>query len=60
MKIYRTKWFAPLFAVALGLGFFIAHWIGGSPRNGLARDRNAVHQRGGTHRWSSKRVKSPM
>ena len=36
MKIYRTKWFAPLFAVALGLGFFIAQWIGGSPGSGLA------------------------
>jgi len=35
MRITRTKWFLPLFAVALGLVVFIAQWIGGDPRGGL-------------------------
>ena len=35
MQIYRSKWFVPLFAVALGLVFFVAQWIGGSPSSGL-------------------------
>jgi Na+/citrate or Na+/malate symporter len=35
MQIHRTKWFMPLFAVALGMVFFVAQWIGGDPRNVL-------------------------
>ena len=35
MRIARSKWFVPLFAVALGLVVFIAQWIGGDPRSGL-------------------------
>ena len=35
MRITRTKWFLPLFAVALGFVVFIAQWIGGDPRGGL-------------------------
>jgi multisubunit Na+/H+ antiporter MnhB subunit len=35
MRITRTKWFLPLFAVALGLVTFIAQWIGGDPGGGL-------------------------
>jgi len=35
MRITRSKWFLPLFAVALGLLVFAAQWIGGSPRSGL-------------------------
>ena len=31
----RSKWFLPLFAVALGLVMFVAQWIGGDPRGGL-------------------------
>ena len=31
----RSKWFLPLFAVALGVVIFAAQWIGGSPLNGL-------------------------
>jgi hypothetical protein len=31
----RSKWFLPLFAVALGVVIFAAQWIGGSPWNGL-------------------------
>ena len=35
MRIYRTKWFVPLFAVGLGLVMFVAQWIGGNPGSGL-------------------------
>jgi hypothetical protein len=35
MRITRSKWFLPLFAVALGLLVFAAQWIGGNPGSGL-------------------------
>jgi hypothetical protein len=35
MRIARSKWFLPLFSVALGVVVFVAQWIGGSPRSGL-------------------------
>ena len=35
MRIARSKWFVPLFAVALGVVVFVAQWIGGDPRSGL-------------------------
>ena len=35
MQITRSKWFLPLFAVALGLVMFGAQWIGGNPLSGL-------------------------
>jgi hypothetical protein len=35
MQVTRSKWFLPLFAVALGLLVFVAQWIGGDPRSGL-------------------------
>jgi hypothetical protein len=35
MQITRTKWFLPLFAVALGLVMLVAQWIGGHPLSGL-------------------------
>jgi hypothetical protein len=35
MQITRTRWFLPLFAVALGVAMFVAQWIGGDPRSGL-------------------------
>ena len=35
MQITKTKWFLPLFAVALGAIVFIAQWIGGDPHSGL-------------------------
>jgi peptidoglycan/LPS O-acetylase OafA/YrhL len=35
MQITRTRWFLPLFAVALGVLAFIAQWIGGDPDSGL-------------------------
>jgi hypothetical protein len=31
----RSKWFVPLFAVALGVVVFAAQWIGGDPGSGL-------------------------
>ena len=34
-QIAKSKWFLPLFAVALGSITFIAQWIGGDPRSGL-------------------------
>lgn len=36
MAMTRSKWFLPLFAVALGLVMLAAEWIGGSPGGGLA------------------------
>jgi hypothetical protein len=35
MRITRSRWFLPLFAVALGLVVFVAQWIGGDPGGGL-------------------------
>jgi hypothetical protein len=35
MRISRSKWFLPLFALALGLIVFSAQWIGGNPGSGL-------------------------
>jgi len=35
MRITKSKWFLPLFAVALGLLVFAAQWIGGDPHSGL-------------------------
>jgi hypothetical protein len=35
MRIARSKWFVPLFSVALGLVIFVAQWIGGNPLSGL-------------------------
>jgi hypothetical protein len=35
MQITRSKWFLPLFAVALGLAMFSAQWVGGDPVSGL-------------------------
>src|SRR5262245_24379503 len=33
--VTKSKWFLPLFAVALGLITFTAQWIGGDPGSGL-------------------------
>ena len=35
MRVTRSKWFVPLFAVALGIVVFVAQWIGGDPESGL-------------------------
>ena len=35
MRVTRSKWFVPLFAVALGIVVFVAQWIGGDPDSGL-------------------------
>jgi drug/metabolite transporter (DMT)-like permease len=35
MRMTKSKWFLPLFAVALGLVVFVAQWIGGDPSSGL-------------------------
>ena len=35
MRLSKTKWFLPLFAVAIGVVMFAAQWIGGIPGNGL-------------------------
>lgn len=35
MRISRTKWALPLFAVALGLAMLTAQWVGGDARAGL-------------------------
>jgi hypothetical protein len=35
MRVVRSKWFLPLFAVALGMVVFVAQWIGGDPGSGL-------------------------
>jgi hypothetical protein len=34
-RMTRSKWFLPLFSVALGLAFLAAQWIGGDPQSGL-------------------------
>ena len=35
MRISRSKWFLPIFALALGAVVFVAQWIGGDARSGL-------------------------
>jgi hypothetical protein len=35
MQITRTKWFVPLFSLALGVVIFVAQWVGGDPQSGL-------------------------
>jgi len=35
MQITKTKWFLPVFAVALGVAFLVAQWIGGDGSGGL-------------------------
>ena len=35
MRVVRSKWFLPLFALALGVVVFVAQWIGGDPGSGL-------------------------
>src|SRR3954471_9864126 len=35
MQMAKTKWFLPLFAVALGLVMLAAQWVGGNPGSGL-------------------------
>jgi hypothetical protein len=35
MHLTRSKWFVPLFSVALGFVVFGAQWIGGDPVSGL-------------------------
>ena len=35
MRITRSRWFTPLFALGLGVVLLVAQWIGGSPRSGL-------------------------
>jgi hypothetical protein len=34
MRITRSRWFLPLFSVALGVVLFVAQWIGGNARSG--------------------------
>ena len=35
MQMTRSKWFLPLFAVALGVVLLLAQWVGGNPGSGL-------------------------
>jgi hypothetical protein len=35
MQITRSRWFLPLFSLALGVVVFVAQWIGGHPLGGL-------------------------
>ena len=35
MRATRSKWFAPLLSVALGIVVFGAQWVGGDPGSGL-------------------------
>jgi hypothetical protein len=35
MHVTRSKWFAPLLSVALGIVVFAAQWVGGDPGSGL-------------------------
>lgn len=32
--MHKTKWFLPVFALAIGLAFLAALWAGGNPRDG--------------------------
>jgi hypothetical protein len=34
-NLTKTKWFLPLFCVALGVAVFVAQWIGGDARGGV-------------------------
>jgi hypothetical protein len=34
--ICKSKWFVPLFSVAIGFGFLAVQWVGGHPGQGLA------------------------
>jgi hypothetical protein len=34
--VHKTKWFLPVFSLALGLVFLGALWVGGDPRGGIA------------------------
>ena len=34
--VHKTKWFMPLFSLALGVAMLVAFWIGGNPIDGLA------------------------
>ena len=38
--LHKTKWFLPLFSVALGLLFLGALWAGGERRTGSSRSRS--------------------
>jgi len=35
MRVTSSKWFVPLFCVALGIVVFAAQWVGGDPGSGL-------------------------
>jgi drug/metabolite transporter (DMT)-like permease len=35
MRLTRSKWFLPTFALALGVIMFVAQWIGGDASSGL-------------------------
>jgi hypothetical protein len=35
MRITKSRWFTPVFALGLGVVLLVAQWIGGSPRSGL-------------------------
>jgi multisubunit Na+/H+ antiporter MnhB subunit len=35
MRVARSKWFLPLFPLALGVVVLVAQWIGGDPGGGL-------------------------
>lgn len=35
MQLSKSKWFLPMFAVALGVAMLAAMWIGGDPETGL-------------------------
>lgn len=35
MRMAKSKWFVPLFAVALGIVVLVAQWVGGNPLSGL-------------------------
>ena len=34
MRVTRSKWFVPLFSLALGIVVFVAQWMGGDPGSG--------------------------
>jgi hypothetical protein len=35
MTVTRSRWFLPLFSLALGVVIFAAQWVGGDPRGGV-------------------------